>query len=493
MNQRLTLTFVLWLFAALCTGQVNPPVAIKSAPKNDSARTAVLEHADVFAGSTVTELPAPNLPPITEAVRIATGNVKFVDGSTTVECDSAVQYSLSKKIRVVGNVKIVRDTVTIRGREGFYYEQGRRSVLQDSVSLTDQSVILNSQSGTYFSDEQKAVFSQNVSMKDSANLVLSDSLIYYRALQKSVVIGRVRIRNFSDNVLITGGYAEHDIGRSYSFIEQRPVLTQIDTTNKGKSQPDSLVIRAMKMEAFRGKADTAKRVEITDSVRIRRGDLTARSGKAIYFTDQNELLLTGNAIVWYQDTQMTGDSVRVVLRQTSGPQGRRSRIDKIIVLRKAFMTSRDTLDRTGKKFNQLSGREKIVIAFDDSSRLQRAEVFAEARSVYYLYDGLDANGVNVASGDRIVIGFDSSRVSRIAIYKGVEGDTYPEAMATPDARNLPGFRWRASERPEDESVMPPVKPAPKPKEKSNPRKPKPDAALPKKPAAAKERPRAFPP
>jgi lipopolysaccharide export system protein LptA len=442
--KKICIIFLL-LLPTLAVSQTQPPSKSKPKPivaKPDTTkpRVVLLERANEIVGTKID----------TEQVRLAIGNVRFVEATTTVDCDTAVDYQASKKIRVAGHVVIVRDTVTLRGKEGFYFTQERRSVMKDSVSLTDDKVLLKSQEGTYFSDERKAIFRINVSLKDSDNTVFSDSLVYFRDLEKSIAIGRVRIVNTADNAVIYGGYAESYGKTDYSFIEQKPELVKIDTSTSG-SKPviDTLIIRSLKMESFRD--TTNDKAVMTDSVRILRSELRAKCRKAIYFFKTKRISLNGNPIVWYGDTQVTGDSIVVQLRPakpaTPNATTSNNTIDKIFVYRNAFLASKDSADSAGKKFNQLSGKT-LIITFDDSSHIQRADVYQQATSLYYTYDNQDPNGANVASGDVITIMFRNNQVKSVTVKGGVEGVYYPEKLAIKQSLNLAGFHWRPKEKPE---------------------------------------------
>jgi lipopolysaccharide export system protein LptA len=412
--------------------------------KPDTAqKVVVLERAGEVRGGDIR--PDPTDSTKRESVRFAIGNVRFVEATTTLECDTATQYLASRKIRLVGNIVIVRDTVTIRGYEGFYFPDERKSVLEKNVSLTDQKVFLNSQHGIYFSDEKKAIFNEKVSMKDSSNLIFSDSLIYFRPDARSVLIGRVKIENPTDNVVITGGYAEHFTNDAYSFITEKPVFVKIDTSESGKV--DTLIIRSNRMDAYRSERDTLKRIDITDSVRIRRGTLLSRSARAKYLIKKKVITLSGNPIIWYENNQITGDSMAIVLKE-SGGASRKSQVDKIYVYQRAFLTSRDTLDKSGKKFSQISG-ERMVITFDDSANIRRADFYKQARSLYYRYDDQKPKGANLSSGDEITIAFRKNQLTRITFRGGVEGAQYPERFLGKQDLNLPGFKWRESEKPKE--------------------------------------------
>ncbi|NTV46168.1 MAG: hypothetical protein HGB11_06530 [Chlorobiales bacterium] len=422
-------------FASATIGQPKP------AAPDTTQKKVFLDHANEIRGGQAVWRTSRKSPPVTEATRSAIGDVRFIETTTTVECDTATEYLKSRKIRVAGNVKIVRDTVTIRGREGFYFPDVRRSELHKSVSLTDQKVILKSNHGNYFSDEQRGVFTGKVSLTDGPSTVYSDSLIYFRPESRSVVINRVRILNREDNVVITGGYAEHFNERQYSFIEQKPMLIKTDTSSTGKK--DTLIIRARRMEAFRSQQDTARRILMTDSVRIWRGNLSAKSKNAIYLIDQKKIILIGDPLVWYEETQASGDSMVVKIKESSAGK---NAIDKIFIYKNSFLISKDTTGGASKKFNQLSGAN-IAISFDDSSKIQRTDVYRQARSLYHLYDKEKPSGANYSTGDEINIFFKNNSASRIKIKSGVEGEQYPEWLLQSRNVSLPGFKWRRSEKP----------------------------------------------
>jgi lipopolysaccharide export system protein LptA len=416
-------------------------VAYSQSVLDTTQRVVVLDRANEISSGTFTSPKTKTMPAVSEPIRTVSGNVRFIEATTTVDCDTAVQFLQSRKIRLVGNIVIVRDTVTIRGEEGFYFPDERKSVLETNVNLTDQQVLLKSQKGLYLSDAKTAYFSERVSLKDTANLIFSDSLVYYRNDAHAIALGNVVVTNPTDNIVITGGYGEHFTNEKRSFITDNPVLTKIDTASSGAN--DTLVIRAKRMDAFRNESDTLPRIDITDSVRIRRGVLRSRSNKARYLLEKKMILLYDNPIVWYENNQLTGDSIVVELRE----EGRRNRIDKMLIYRRAFLASKDSLDNSVRKFNQISGDE-MVITFSETSQINRADVFKQSRSLYYTFDDGKPKGANLTSGDEITVYFQNNQIQSITFRGAIEGTQYPERLIQ-RVQNLPNFQWRDSEKPTD--------------------------------------------
>lgn len=415
--------------------------AYAQSPSDTAQRVVVLDRANEISSGTFTSPKTKTSPAVSEPIRIVSGDVRFIESTTTVDCDTAVQFLQSRKIRLVGNIVIVRDTVTIRGEEGFYFPDERKSLLEKNVSLTDRQVLLNSQKGLYFSDIKTAYFSEKVSLKDTANLIFSDSLVYYRIEARAIVLGNVVVTNPTDNIVITGDYGEHFTNEKRSFITGNPVLTKIDTSSSGEI--DTLVIRSKRMDAFRSESDTLPRIDITDSVRIRRGMLRSRSNKARYLLQKKMILLYDNPIVWYENNQLTGDSIVVELRE----DGRRNRINKMFIYRRAFLASKDSLDISGRKFNQISGDE-MVITFNETSQIERTDVFKQSRSLYYTFDEGKPKGANLTSGDEITVYFQNNQIQSITFRGAIEGMQYPERLIQ-RVQNLPNFQWRDSEKPTD--------------------------------------------
>jgi lipopolysaccharide export system protein LptA len=418
-----------------------PQIADAQSSQDTTQRVVVLDRANEISSGTFTSPKTKTSPAISEPIRIVSGNVRFIESTTTVDCDTAVQFLESRKIRLAGNIVIVRDTVTIRGEEGFYFPDERKSLLEKNVSLTDKQVLLNSQKGLYLSDIKTAYFSEKVSLKDTANLIFSDSLVYYRIEARAIVLGNVIVTNPTDNIVITGDYGEHFTNEKRSFITGNPVLTKIDTTASGEI--DTLIIRSKRIDAFRSESDTLPRIDITDSVRIRRGVLRSRSNKARYLLQKKMIVLYENPIVWYENNQLTGDSIVVELRE----DGRRNRIDKMFIYRRAFLASKDSLDNSGRKFNQISGNE-MVITFNETSQIERADVFKQSRSLYYTFDDGKPKGANLTSGDEITVYFQNNQIQSITFRGAIEGTQYPERLIE-RVQNLPNFQWRNSEKPND--------------------------------------------
>ena len=391
---------------------------------SQSEKLIVMENADSLVARTLEG----------EQVRDFIGNVRFTQDNVRVTCDQAIQFQESGNVQLQGNVVILDDSLTMKFPRGMYFRGERRAVAYDSVSIDDGSLVVTARYGEYNVEPKRAFFKTQVVARDLESRLLSDSLTYFRSDQRTVALGRVEITSYADNMTIRGHHFESWKKEQYSRMSDQPVLVKFDTTTSGKI--DTLIVRSKVMEAYQ---DSTRKLIATDSVEIIRADLASSTGLAVFFTKGDSIMLRKSPIVWYQRTQVSGDSINVYLKKR--------KLDIVHVLGNSLSIAlSDTLRKD--KFDQIAGKE-MIMQFGEEG-LERLEVLSEAISVYHLYEDSLANGLNKTSGDRIVMSwaYDSvsqnRKLSSIKVFGGVEGQYFPENIARSKEAEfaLAGFVWR---------------------------------------------------
>ena len=383
-------------------------------------RVIILENADNLEGKIIDGQDAREL----------TGNVRFHQENVRVSCDRALQFIASGKVILTGNVVVNDESLTLRAPRGAYYRDERRAEAFDHVALYDGSVQLTAGYGEYFIEPKRAFFHTRVLVRDTGSTVTSDSLVYFRTEKRSIATGRVRIVNAADNVTITGNRLDHFSRQQFSRVTGRPIMVQLDSSTPGSV--DTLVVRSRVMESYR---DSVTRLVAIDSVEIVRSDLAAIAGNVQFFTQADSMLLRQAPVVWYQQTQVTGDSINVYLRKR--------KLHLVTVMGDAFAASRSDSVRP-TRFDQMSG--ELMRMYFAGKGLERIEVDDRATSLYHLYEDSLANGVNKTSGDHIIVFFGDGKVQAIRILGGVEGQYFPENLVEGREAEyaLAGFLWRTN-------------------------------------------------
>lgn len=393
----------------------------------------ILDYADEFVGRQING----------EDVRQLNGHVHLSQGNVQVWCDNAIQYLARNEVELTGHVKIIRDTVTLTAQHGKYFGNVKRADGEGNVRMETKHLVLLADFGTYYLDDKKAFFHQNVRVIDSTTTIFSDELTYFEKERKSVAVHHVKVVNSENNVILFGDYLEHFDETHYTKLTQEPRLMKFDTTSttaEHGQKIDTLVMKSIVMESF---DDSTKKLVATDSVEVVRGPLAAKCGVLYYFTKKDEITLYRQPILWYEDNQVTGDTISLTLVK--------NKLKFAHVVSRAFAISLSD-SAYPSRYNQLTGK-KIDMEFVNE-KLHEIAVTQNAISLYYLYDGKDPNGANQTSGDAITMSFENGKLDFIRVLKGIEGEYYPENMLKNGVEkyNLDGFNLR-TDRPKFESVF----------------------------------------
>jgi len=367
-----------------------------------------------------------------EQVRDFTGNVHFVQpsasgGTLNLWCDRALQFLTSRRIECFGNVRIIRDSVTLLSNEGTYFDRTRRAHLTKGVRLERPGTILTAQEGDYEVDEKRAHFTGNVIVEDSISTTTCDDLTYFENDDRSIAVGHVIISSPQDGVTVYGDSLMHLGTINYTIIPKNPTLVQVDTSDLGRL--DTLVVVGKTMEAYR---DSSQRYVARDSVMVVRNEIAAICDYGVYWPQNGLLVLTKRPVVWYDENQVSGDSIAIRLEN--------HRLRSVFVQGRAMAVSRSDTALT-RRFDQLTGR--TLTLYFGLSNIERIIAERQSTSLYYLFDEKTPNGANKSSGDRIVVEFTDGQVDQISVSGGVQGQYLPEPLLIGRERtyDLNGFQW----------------------------------------------------
>ncbi len=364
-----------------------------------------------------------------ENIRELVGNVILEQRDVLVYCDRAIHYPARNNAFLEGNVRVVDDTVTLIADQGFYHGNDRILDGEGNLYLDDGVTRLTAHYGKYYIDEKIAEFWENVIVDDPAGIIYSDHLVHRRDEGFSTATGNVRVVDRERGTTVYGELLEYNSETGYSRMKESPVLVHIDTTDTG--QIDTLIVKSSIMESEI--EDTARKFIAIDEVEMNRDELSARGRLATYLVETDELSLTGSPILWYQENQITGDSIHVKLEER--------RLRTLEVYERSFAISKSDV-RYPERFNQLTGIELTMWFKNDE--IEKIEVRDQATSVYYLYEDMLPNGVNHVTGDKITLLFVDGEIDELKIVGGIEGQYNPENLVRgrESTFNLPGFNWR---------------------------------------------------
>jgi len=364
-----------------------------------------------------------------------TGNAVLIDEKDTLQANS-LDYDEELDIgRAEGNVRLSDGDIIANSSLGIYYVEENLVEFPEGVILIDSAMTLEGDTGQYLTDEKIADMEGNVVMESDQGRLFADSLLHYREYSISLAEGSIRYMtvNNNDSTWIAGERFEYNAEDSLSIVRGDPIMVNLD---RDSLAIDTLIIRADVI--YIKEKQNSSRLDATKNVRVWNGSLSATADSIAYDrrteSSNEQIWLFGQPQVWINLTQLTGDTMKVVLDG--------GKMDSLMVWGNAFVAEEDSLI---KRINQVKGQNLVSTIHGDSLRIFKVSPNAEA-----LYFGADENGLPdgalEASGDAIRMVFEGDSLRTLSFSSDVRGTRYPE-NALPNEFNLDGFQWKPDQRP----------------------------------------------
>lgn len=377
--------------------------------------------ADKFQGTETTDGP----------IKEYFGNVKLIQGDVTITCDYAKLFENTNVSNLSGNVKLTQKDLTMKTQRATYYGDKKFTKTDTELEIQDSKTYLKAKSGDYNSLTNIANFYQNVFIEDDSVIVNSNYLQYNKKTQESYAYNNVLIKGkFNSSYLISDTliYQPKD---KYSISYGKPILFQIDSLESGSGfEYDTLSISSDTMQAFRY-IDNEHYV-FTDSVEIIRQDVKARSNLATYFRTKDIFVLNEEPIIWYETSQLYGDSITIELEE--------SKLKRIESVGNAFSVSKEFADYA-QFLNQLAGHT-IEMIFQDG-KINKIITTQNAQSLYFSQNEAGAVDAHKHDCNKIEMFFENDEIDKINFLENVNAIAIPYQELKSGVKEfyLPRYKW----------------------------------------------------
>lgn len=402
---------------------------IGSLPSQES-KHIILKNADNLVGSIRNG----------EQIRELIGNVELLQGNVALKCDHATQYFSSNKIEVWGNVIVHQDTLFMFCHNASYDGNSRTIICPSRLRLTDGYLTLTAKSGYYNADLRQAEFYGKVDVKDIDNSIFSDTLIYHRDSSKLFCYSNVKVLSPENKSIAFGDTLQYYRDNQLSILTGAPELLFVDTTRQIDlfSYRDSVSIDTtliMDTLFIKGKRLTSNNAEkfvfANDSVKLFRNDFSLSGNDLTYSVRDSIIIVQGSPVMWYENNQLTSDSMSIYLFEKS--------VKNITASRNGFLLS--FVDSSFKDtYNQMMG--DTIIIFFTKNRLDSSISDGKAHALYFIVDSAGISGAYKSTGERIKIESEENRVKRVKVYYRIDDIYYPYSMIVGNENlyNLPRFK-----------------------------------------------------
>ncbi|MCO5251628.1 MAG: LPS export ABC transporter periplasmic protein LptC [Candidatus Kapabacteria bacterium] len=418
-------------------------LALTSISKSDDI---ILRNADSLRGLTTDET----------SIREFFGNVWLIQNDLDLKCDYAKQYLNSNTVDLIGNVVITQRTMILKSPKIFYNGNSGVAIADNGVALRDANSYLEAQKGTYSTKAYMADFYGDVFIEDDSVKIYSDNVVHNRTTRESFATGDVWIFGKYTNVVMKGDTIINIPKESYSISMGNTVLFKIDTIQRLDSiyveqeeqfvstylmSLDTLSISCDTMQAYRYIGN--EEYFFDGNVQIVKENIKAIAKSAVFYKNQNIIILRDKPIVWYDSTQLFSDSIVIEL------------IDNKLKKLSAFgnsiaVTKLDSVDN--ERINQISAND-IFIEFEDG-KINSLRGNVNASSLYFFKDEEGYNGVDRKSTDSIHVEFINGEPENIFWIGSSVAEFYPENVIFGKITSyfLPEFKW-SDIRPEIKKIL----------------------------------------
>ena len=416
--------------------------------------------------------------------------VKIIDDDLIVSTDTLTYALEEEKARFLGPTRVKNKDADIYCEDGYYivpeksalfkknaqYIKGETKAVADQIFYEgEQGDIILEGNAQYFEGEKEAtavkiVYNENTETtfltgdayyKDGVKEVSSDAIVYDGISGSVTTNGKTEI-NEDDTKLIADGIEYNDsldLGHAYGNViwEDTVKNLRIICDDMFYSDSDNYVkdfgtdkrplLQSMMMgDTLYLVADTLVSTSITDSigtkdifnayhhVKIFKEGLQAVCDSLSYHVSDSLFVLYDDPILWSDSTQMTGDTIKLMLRD--------QQIDSLKIKNNGFVIS----ENTEAVFNQMKGQE--VLANFSGGKLSDMILEGNSESIYFMQDVAKAYiGMNRSVSNKILVLFDKEKISDIKFLANPTSTMSPIDKLSNSDMQLEGFKWYIENRP----------------------------------------------
>lgn len=418
------------------------------------------------------------------------GNVHIKVNDSTDIYSKLLKYNGDTKFAELFHDVILKDDSTVLNTEYMTYDRvGHLATYPNRGTITRNDKKLVSRKGYYRDDIKVAYFRRDVVGTMPDYKIVSDTLVYDTENEMMYFYGPTTIYN-KENTLF-GNYGWYNTETEFAYLDRRATLSNKeqsmtsdtmfynrktgyakaisdviieDTVNKGTLRGEFAEMwenlgKCMITDNLRGfyyeEADTLfatadtmyvyydtitndiQHIKAFYNVRFFRNDIQGKCDSIHYNVVDSIVYMRVDPVIWAKDTQMTGDSINIAVKERS--------IDSLLMYPNGFIIQQDSISG----FNQLKGKQ--ITAYFRNSEIDHIFNEGNAESIYWLRED-DGNliGINIAQSAEMIIKMIDQQINNIRSFGSIKETLYPEEQMEEGKEYLKGFLWREDIKPKRE-------------------------------------------
>ncbi len=404
-------------------------------------------------------------------------DVVFVKLATaTLYTDNLDYYRTLSEARYFNGGKLVDSTNNLTSKKGYYNTGTNLASFKTNVIGVNPDYTLKSDTLQYNTKTKIVYFRDRTTVvdKDGQTAIYQDGFYDTKVTEKKSQINRGTIQTptyemkgdkyFLDdrkkfytakaNVVMTSKEENLTIFGDDGYYNKITGVAKVwghAWMAKVGEDKDTLFLSADTLVSIENNNPSKKRMLAYSNVKIFKSNLQGRADSLAYFSSDSVLYFYENPVLWTTENQMTGDTIRVELKNQN--------VDKVYLMSNSFVVSQDSLTN----FNQIKG--KRMTAFFARKNIHHVDVDGNGESIYYALEeeekDLDSlilkivfvSGMNKMICSNMKINFIEGKIDNFSAYVKPDAQFIPPHEIKKEDTRLKGFVWRNDERPVREDVV----------------------------------------
>ena len=355
---------------------------------------------------------------------ITRNDKKLVSKKGYYRDDIKVMYFRKDVVGTMPDYKIVSDTLVYDTENEMMYFYGPTNIYNEENTLIGNY-------GWYNTETEFAYLDKRATLKNNEQSMTSDTMYYNKKTGYAKALSDVIIEDTVNKAVVRGEYAEmwKNLGKCMITDNSRAYYyEEIDTLF---AKADTLYVY------FDTVTNDIQHIKAFYNVRFFRNDIQGKCDSLHYALADSTVYMRVGPVLWAEDTQMSGDSINVIVKERS--------IDSLLMYPNAFVIQQDSI----RGFNQVKG--KRITTYFNGNEIDHMFNEGNAETIYWLRDD-DGSliGVNFSQSAIMDIKIRNKQIYNIKYYKNIKETLYPEEQLKDNQEYLNGFLWQEDIKPRRE-------------------------------------------
>ncbi len=331
-------------------------------------------------------------------------------------------YTNLNRIILEGNVKLVNNSYQMTCDSLAYNTETETTYFISRTKLTSEENIIYTNSGWYNTRKDVTLLVDSVELHNKTQFLTGDSIYYDKNLRFGIGHQNIVVIDSSKNYIIKGNYVEHYELGGTSVVTDSSLVILIENE-------DSLYLHADTLKIFFDSLQEPQHIQAYNKVKFYRSDMQGACDSLSYLTNDSILIMYYNPVIWSGMNQLSADTIRFYIEDSSNI--------RVYLIKSGFIVS-SLYEET--EFNQIKGL--TITGYIQNQDLKRVDVNGNAECLYYIQEE-DSSlvGINSSATSEMRIFLENNEVTSITFFNSPDGILHPENMLTPKERLLRDFRW----------------------------------------------------